>query len=166
MLLIGNLVALVGSLLMVSIGFIKDKKKILTVQCLQFGVLAAANLLLGAYAGAVSNGVSIVRNLAFFKVEATTPLKVFFVVLQLGLTLAGGVPAPIELLPILSTVIYTCSLDMKSIFRFKFVLILTQSLWVVYDFYYQNYAAFVFDLLTVSAHIFSVIQLKRDGKEA
>lgn len=69
-----------------------------------------------------------------------------------------------ELLPILSTVIYTCSLDMKSIYRFKFVLILTQSLWVVYDFYYQNYSAFAFDLLTVSAHIFSLIQLKRDGK--
>lgn len=94
MLLIGNLVSLVGSLLMVSIGFLKDKKKILLVQCLQFGVLAAANLLLGAYAGAVSNSVSILRNLAFFKVTATTPLKVFFIVLQLGLTLAGGASRP------------------------------------------------------------------------
>ncbi|MCD8353434.1 MAG: YgjV family protein [Clostridiales bacterium] len=165
-LLLGNFIAFLGSLLMVSIGFIKDKTKILLVQCLQFGLLATANLLLGAYAGAVSNAVGIARNLAFFKVAATTPLKVFFIVLQLGITLANGVPAPIEFFPILATVIYTCSLDLKNIFRFKYVLIFTQALWVIYDFYYWNYAAFAFDLLTISAHIYSIVSLKRNGNPA
>ncbi|MCD7929861.1 MAG: YgjV family protein, partial [Clostridiales bacterium] len=136
------------------------------VQCLQFGLLATANLLLGAYAGAVSNAVGIARNLAFFKVAATTPLKVFFIVLQLGITLANGVPAPIEFFPILATVVYTCALNMKNIFRFKGVLIFCQALWLVCDLVHRNYAAFVFDILTISSNVYSIVSLKRNGNPA
>ena len=38
--LLGNIVALIGAAIMVSTGFLKTKKQILTVQCFQFVVLS------------------------------------------------------------------------------------------------------------------------------
>ena len=56
--LLGNIVALIGAAIMVSTGFLKTKKQILTVQCFQFVVLSASNAILGAFTGITANAIS------------------------------------------------------------------------------------------------------------
>ena len=70
--LIANGVALVGALLMAGIGLLKKKEQILLVQCVQFAIQGAANLMLGGMTGLISNGVSIARNLFCLKFEYTS----------------------------------------------------------------------------------------------
>ena len=83
--LLGNIVALIGAAIMVSTGFLKTKKQMLTVQCFQFGVLSASNAILGAFTGITANVIGIARNLFCMKKEFTTPWKIVFIAAQLQL---------------------------------------------------------------------------------
>ena len=85
--LLGNFISLLGCFLMVVIGFLRKKSHILTAQCFQFGLLGLANLILGAASGFISGVVGITRNLVFSKVKSTLWLKIFFIALQVLLSL-------------------------------------------------------------------------------
>ena len=161
MLLLGNIAAFVGCILMVAIGLIKKKEHILAAQCFQFAFMGLGNLALGATAGVISNLVSILRNLVFAKVQSTTALKLLFIAVQAWLTVMIGGTALIEWLPVIAVVVYTWCLDIKSVVAFKLVILGTQVLWTVYDLHYRNYVAFTFDLLTMVSTVIGIIRIKK-----
>ena len=161
MLLLGNIAAFIGCIIMVAIGLVKKKEHILTAQCVQFAFMGLGNLALGASAGAVSNAVSIVRNLVFARVKNTTALKLIFIALQAVLTLLAGGTALIEWLPVTAVVVYTWCLDIKSDVGFKLVILGTQVLWTVYDLHYRNYVAFTFDILTMISTVIGIFRIKK-----
>lgn len=163
--LLGNALALVGSILMVLTGIIKNKKSILLAQCCQYLFFALANVVLKATSGAVSNFVSLARNLVVIKVPFTAPLKILFIVAQIALTFVWETQfAWIELLPILSTVAYTLSLSVKDTIRFKKIIIFISFVWICYDFYYGNYVSFAFDILAVFSNAVGIALIKKQRK--
>lgn len=162
MVLFGNLVSFLGCILMVAIGFIKKKEQILAAQCVQFALMGAGNLILGAMAGVISNGVSIIRNLLFTRVKGTPGLKLLFIAIQVALTLMMSGGALIEWLPVIAVVVYTWCLDLKSAVAFKVVIIGCQILWVVYDWHYLNYVAFAFDLMTIASTVMGIVMIRRE----
>lgn len=163
-LLLGNLVSLAGCLLMVAIGFVRKKERILGLQCIQFGIMCTGNLILGAWAGAIAGMVSIARNLAFFKREGTLKLKLLFIVIQLLLSWSSLQTGWLEWLPLLSTVLFTCFLDVKSEVLLKIVLIFAQSFWLVYDLCYRNYTTMIFDFLTMVSTTIGMVMILREKK--
>ena len=106
--LLGNIVALIGAAIMVSTGFLKTKKQMLTVQCFQFGMLSASNAILGAFTGITANVIGIARNLFCMKKEFTTPWKIVFIAAQLALLFAFNSDGWFGLLPAAATCVYTC----------------------------------------------------------
>ncbi len=164
MLLLGNIAAFIGCVIMVAIGLIKKKEHILTAQCFQFAFMGLGNLALGATAGFISNLVSIVRNLVFTRIRPTFALKIGFIAVQALLTLLIGGTALIEWLPVIAVVVYTWFLDIKNAVAFKLMIIGTQLLWTVYDLYYQNYVAFTFDLLTMVSTVIGIIRIKKEKR--
>ena len=66
-LIIGNIIALIGSILMIYAGVIKDKKGILLVQSLQVGLLGISNLVLGGISGFIINTINFIRNIICYK---------------------------------------------------------------------------------------------------
>ena len=162
MLFWGNLVSMVGCVLMVRIGFVRRKERILQLQCLQFGFLALGNLLLGAFSGFLSGVVGIVRNLMFFRVKHTALLKLLFIGVQSLLTFAAGWAGPVSLLPLISGGLFTWHMDTKSDIRLKNILILSQAMWAVYDWHYGNYVTFVFDILTVLSTLAGVARIRKE----
>ena len=163
-LVIGNLVSLAGCILMVAIGFVRRKERILGLQCVQFGIMAAANILMGAYSGAIAGFVGIVRNLVFTKKGGTLPLKLFFIAIQVLLSWTAIRSGWLEWLPILSTILFTCFLDVRSETRLKAVLVLAQLFWLVYDLCYQNYVAAAFDIFTVASNIAGIVMIRKAKK--
>ena len=147
--LLANIVSLIGCCLMVAVGFIKKKERILLVQCVQISFQGAAHLLLGAVGGFACSAVSIVRNLAFVKCKPTVHLKVGFIVVQVVMTLCLGAFTPIELIPIIATVVFNWFLDTDNPIVFKIANIIAQALWVFYDFYYGNYVSVAFGCMAV-----------------
>ncbi len=149
MLLFGNLMSMIGCVLMVLIGFVRKKERVLRLQCFQFGFLAAGNLILGAVSGFISGVISILRNLIFPKVKNVLGMKLVFVALQVVLTVLAGWAGPISLLPLAAGLLFTWFIDTKSDAQLKAVIIAAQVLWAVYDFHYRNFVAFTFDILTI-----------------
>ena len=162
--IIGNLISLVGCLLMVAIGFIRKKEHILAVQCLQFGIMGVGNLVLGAVSGTISNAVSIVRNLVFARWSSSLPLKVIFIILQVLLSLSALQSSPLEWLPLLAAAIFTWFLDTKSEVILKSVIIGTLLLWLVYDFCHLNYVAMTFDALSIVSNFIGILMLRKKTK--
>lgn len=162
---LANLVSMIGCIMMVGVGFLQKKRTILLVQCVQFGFLAAGNLLLGAMTGFVSGLVSIARNMVFLKWENTRLMKIAFVAVQLVLSLSVGIKGPVDWLPVLSAVLFTWFLDVKSEVRLKLVIIAAQSMWLVYDFVYLNYVTCAFDAMTIMSNAIGIGMIMRAGKE-
>lgn len=159
MLILGNALSLVGCAMMVAIGFVKKKEKILHYQCVQFGFMAAGNLVLGGMSGTIANVVGIFRNLAFAKNKGGWGLKARFILIQLVISFVCWIPDVFELLPIVATVIFVLFLDTKSDVLFKAINIVAMAMWVVYDFYNCNYVAFAFDILTIVSSALAMISL-------
>lgn len=166
LILIGNIISFLGCLLMVSIGFLKTKQQILGVQCLQFSLMGVSNFLLGGISGTISNLVSVVRNLVFFKAKVTIPLKLAFIALQVLLSLGTIRVSPLEWLPVLAAGAFTWFLDVKNEVTLKAVIIATFFLWVVYDLCHQNYVAMTFDILSIFSNAAGIFMILKAGKAA
>ena len=119
------------------------------------------NLLLGGTSGFISNMVGIARNLVFAKFRTTTALKIFFILLQLLLSLSSLGDGLISWLPIIAAAMFTWSLDTKSEAKLKEVIITTQVLWLIYDLYYRNYVATTFDVLTMGSNIIGFFMVRK-----
>ena len=66
---LGNIISLAGCIIMILIGFIKSKQKIMFAQCVQFTLQGISHMVLGGVSGAIGCAVSILRNIVFSKVK-------------------------------------------------------------------------------------------------
>ncbi|MBE7018051.1 MAG: YgjV family protein [Ruminococcaceae bacterium] len=154
--LIGNILSFAGCILMVLVGLIKDKGRILSTQCVQFALQAAANLTLGGISGFISNIVSLVRNLVYSRCKITLWLKIGFIALQLLLAFGSLGEGIVALLPITATVLFTWFLDTESGVKLKIVIISAQILWLIYDLLHLNYVAVAFDAFTMVSNVIGI----------
>ena len=164
--IVANIISIVSCTMMVLIGLIKNKNKILAAQCVQFTLMGVSHYLLGGMGGVWATVVSILRNLAFFKFKVTVPLKILFVALSVVLSLGTVTFNPITWLPILATSLFTWVIDSEDIIKFKNVMILTVCMWFVYDAVHLNFISAAFDAFTVFSTGYSVWQIKKEQKAA
>ena len=157
---IANIVSLLGCTLMVLIGFIKNKDKILKAQILQFCLMGISNFMLGGIGGAVANYLCIFRNIYISKRPCTAKVKLVFIFLQIALSVAAVSLNPITWFPIINTVLFTWYIDTKNIIWFKSIIIFTLVLWGIYDIYHLNYVSAAFDVFTVASTGYSILKIK------
>ena len=160
-LLIGNAVSMIGCFIMVAIGFLKKKSHILMAQSVQCAFMGAGNLILGGVSGFIANVVSILRNLVFAKCRVTLGLKLFFIALQVILSLGSLGDGLICWMPVLAAAVFTWFLDTKSESVLKLVILSTQVMWLTYDIYYRNYVATAFDLLTMGSNLIGFFMVRK-----
>ena len=79
---IGNIIALIASILMVLAGFQKKKKKILLIQIIQIALSVISNLVLGGYTGAIINAVSCVRDILCYKEKIGDKEKIIIIIIS------------------------------------------------------------------------------------
>ena len=167
--IIGNIICLAGSAVMVAVGFLKGRKKILAGQCLQYLILGGGNLVLGGISGAIADGVSIVRNLLSLKIQFNWILKVIFIGIQVALTAIFNNAGFVGWLPTLAACIFTWCVDTKNEILLKLLIILAQVMWAVYDLYFKNFSTMAFDIATVISNlagIFMILKAKKQKSES
>ncbi|MBQ1902548.1 MAG: YgjV family protein [Lachnospiraceae bacterium] len=176
LLLLGNILSFLGAMIMVLVGFVKSRKKILGAQVIQFILMGFGNLALGGVTAFITNMLSIVRNLICFRFRFTWPLKIGFIVAQVGLSVfallngQGSMPAgrdPFGIImwfPIIGTTLFTLFLDVQSDVKLKVVIVISQVFWLIYDFAIMNFASLTFDILTIISTIIGIVMILR-GKE-
>ena len=164
-LIIGNLIALIASLLMLYSGYIKKKEKIIFVQTIQIGLLVVSNIVLGGISGAIINAISLIRNILCYKDKLNKIWKIVLIILTASLTLLFNNLGFVGLLPLVSTVAYIWLMDMKDVINFKYLIIFTMTMWLIYDIYIMAYTAAIFDFGTIIANIISILQIKKKIKD-
>lgn len=104
--IIGNIIALIASILMVYSGMLKQKKKILYFQTVQIGMSVISNIILGGITGAIINALSMIRNILCYKNKLGLKEKIIITILAIILTFKFNNLGYIGLLPLISTVSY------------------------------------------------------------
>ena len=160
-LIIGNIIALIGSILMVYVGVIKDKKGILFVQSLQIALLAISNLVLNGISGFIINTINFIRNIICYKEALSLKVKILLSIISIILTIYFNNHGLLGYLPLISGFIYLWFMTVKDVIKFKILIIVSVVFWLIYDFIIQSYTASVFDLITIIISSISVIKLKR-----
>ena len=67
MIIIANIIGFIASIIMVYIGIIKNKKKIIFIELIDMFLLTISNIMLGGITAAIINILSIIRNTLCYK---------------------------------------------------------------------------------------------------
>ena len=159
---IGNVVALIASIIMVYTGYIKNKNRIIFVQTIQIILMVISNLILGGLTGAISNIVGCIRNILCYKDKLNKVAKIILIVVAIILSFSFNNLGLLGLLPLISTVTYIVLMDIKDVVKFKYLIIFTMILWFVYDLYIKSYTSACFDFMTLVVSVISIVQIKNN----
>lgn len=159
--IIGNIIALIASILMVLAGLQKKKKKILFIQIIQIALSVISNLVLGGYTGAIINALSCVRDILCYKDKMGTKEKIIIIIIAVGLSLVFNNLGWIGLLPLVATVVYIIFMNTKDVVRFKILIIFSMIMWLIYDLYIKSYTSGVFDFMSVIANLIAILQIRK-----
>ena len=159
---IGNVVALIASIIMVYTGYIKNKNRIIFVQTIQIILMVISNLILGGLTGAISNIVGCIRNILCYKDKLNKVAKIILIVVAIILSFSFNNLGILGLLPLISTVTYIVLMDIKDVVKFKYLIFFTMILWFVYDLYIKSYTSACFDFMTLVVSVISIVQIKNN----
>lgn len=158
--IIGNIIALIASILMVYSGMLKQKKKILYFQTVQIGMLVISNIILGGITGAIINALSMIRNILCYKNKLGLKEKIIITILAIILTFKFNNLGYIGLLPLISTVSYIWLMNIKDVRKFKLLIIFTMLMWLIYDVVIKSYTSAIFDFMNIIANMLTLLQIK------
>lgn len=159
-LIIGNIIALIASLLMVYSGMLKQKKKILYFQTIQIGLSVISNLILGGISGAIINAISLIRNILCYKDKLKTKGKIVITLLATILILKFNNLGLLGFLPLISTVTYIWLMNIKNIKKFKILIAFTMLMWFIYDLAIKSYTSAAFDALNIIVNLVTIFKIK------
>ena len=163
--IIGNIIAFIASIIMVYSGYIKDKKKILYAQTIQIGLFILSNIVLGGITGAIINVLNCIRNILCYKERLNNIVKIVLIVIATILTICFNNLGIIGLLPLASMILYVLFMNTKDVVKFKYLILSTMVLWLIYDFSIKSYVSTCFDILTIVTNIISIIQINKRNKK-
>lgn len=158
--IIGNIIALIASILMVYYGMLKQKKKILYFQTVQIGMSVISNIILGGITGAIINALSMIRNILCYKNKLGLKEKIIITILVIILTFKFNNLEYIGLLPLISTVSYIWLMNTKDVRKFKLLIIFTMLMWLIYDVVIKSYTSAIFDFMNIIANMLTLLQIK------
>ena len=99
---IGNIIALLGSILMTYSGLLKNKQTIIIVQTIQIILFIISNLILGGITGAIINLISCIRNILCYKDKLNKKAQAFILTFATIFSLMFNNLALVGLLPLIS----------------------------------------------------------------
>ena len=162
--LLGNALSFIASVIMILMGFIKKKDRFLLAQCGMNAFFIAGNLFLGGISGAIANAVTMTRNIVCLKWNLNRTLKIVFIALQIGLVLLSGTDSLVMWLPIIGNCVFTWYMDSEDMALFKGIVIGSQFLWGIYDFYIMNYATVPLDVCSCITNAFAMAAIMKSRK--
>ena len=157
--IIGNIIALIASLLMVYSGLVRKKEKIIYIQTIQMLMFVLSNAVLGGITGIITNIFGCIRNMLCYKKKLKNKEKIMLVVITSIFSLFFNNLGLWGLLPLISTVVYTLLIDLKDVVKFKILVISTVILWFIYDIYIQSYTSAIFDFMTIITNTIAIYKL-------
>lgn len=162
---IANIIDFAAAMVQIASGVVQEKKKILFFQTLQIGMQTVSMTMLQAYTGAVSNVISVIRNVLAVKEKLGLPAKLLLIAAQLALTIFFGDGTIVSWLPFIVCTVYILLMDMKNPIAFKILVTSTFAPWVIYYLVYRSYTGAFFAAATIVANIVSLTHMIRESRK-
>lgn len=163
-LITGNILGLAASVVMTFAGVVKDKKYLLLVMCLQYLLLGSANFCLGAYSAVVTCCCGLCMNILTLNQRFDTKMKILFSVAETVFIFIVNRDGLVGLLPLLPVLAVIWTLDVKNTAVLKAAIAAGMVLWAIFDFNYQNYTTFCFDVVTLVTNLVGIYRIYRGKK--
>lgn len=163
-LVIGNIFTLIASILMLKQGLIREKDRIIYLQSLQFVFYMIGDAILGGFAGALVNAINILRNVFYYKNKLRKKKIIIMSIFLLIFTIFINKLGVIGYFPSLIFIICAIILKTENIYKIKILMILSLSLWIVYDFKIQAYTSMLFEIFGVITNILFFVKLKYNSR--
>lgn len=158
---IANIIAILGCILMVAVGYIKNKKSALIVQVIQMILLSITDLLLGSITGTLINILGIIRNILCYKNSLSKISIALIIIASVYFGYSHNTLGFIGLLPIINNIVFIIFINTKSKVGFKILIIFSMILWFIHDLYIKSYVTALFDIFTIISSVISIIQIKK-----
>lgn len=152
----GNLIMLLGSVVMVFSGLAKEKNSAVILQTVQIGIMSFGMVVLGSFGCAVINLFSCARNILSYKGKLNCMMKACLVVFSTGISLFVNNRGLIGILPIICFILYTLFMNTEDFVKFKLLVIAGSALFLVHDFCVKSYTSALFDAFTIIASVLSI----------
>lgn len=160
--ILSNIIALIASILMVIGGLFKSKKTCLIVQSIQLLITIIVSCMLGAISAIIVNGISIFRNILTYKNKLNSVIKIVMNIIVFTLTIIFAKNI-VDLFPFIAFFIYTIILDKLNDIQFKWLNNIVMILWTIYDFSFQAYIFFIFDILFIVTNNIALFKLYKEN---
>lgn len=164
-LLIGNILCFIAASIMMLMGMIKDRIKFIEAQSVMNIVYIAGYAFLKGTSGIIVNIVTLTRNIICLKWKMTTPIKLIFILGQVVIGLFMGTHGIIAWLPVISCSAFTWYMDCEDAVKLRCVIVVTQMLFILYDWSVKAYTGFIFDILATITNTISLVTLIKERKE-
>ena len=158
--IIGNIIGLIGSILMVYGGSVRKREKAIIIQTIQMSILSLNNLILGSISGFIINIINIIRNILSYKEKLYKPVITIIIIISTLLTIKFNALGLIGYLPLINSIIFILFMNNKSDIGFKILTIIYVIFWLVHDIYIKSYTTAFFDVLTILTSFYAIITLK------
>lgn len=162
--ILGNIIALIASLMQFVVGIIKNREKALYMQTVQYTTFAISTFILGGFSGTIANIISIVRNILTYNEKLTKVAIVIIILISAVLTFVFNNLGLLGLLPLINTIIYTAFINVKDPLKFKILFTITIILWLVYDIAIKSYSSAIFDICTITGSLIAAYQIYKNNK--
>ena len=160
-----NIIDFIASMIQTVSGFVTQRRKILLWQSVQLGLQSISMILLGAFTGAVSNVLSVARNILCYYDKVNRPVKAILIAVQFLLTLIVGDGSVISWMPFIVCTIYIIFMTETDPIRFKLLVTLTFIPWIFYYLIYKSYTGSFFAAATTVTNIISLTRMIREKRE-
>lgn len=165
MVILGNVVGLAASTLMVYIGILKKKKKILFLQCIELSLYVICDIILGGISGIIINSLAMLGNILGYNNKLNLVSKIILTITSTILIIIFNKAGILGYFPLACMILYLWTLDIKNIIVFKSFLLLIMVFWGIYDYSIKSYVASLFDIFTIITIIISMVQIKKVKKK-
>lgn len=160
----GNVIALIGCIFMVFVGYAKDNKTTIIMQTIQIFFLGMSSLVLGSIPAVISNWGAIPRNFIVLHKKYTMPVKIVYTIAITAFAVYANNVGWIGALPILATFIFCLALDTPNKKQLKLIIMGTLIMWFIHDVFIQSYTSAVFDVLTFISSVAGYFRKNEEEK--
>ena len=162
--IIANIFGLISALILIYMGSIKEKNKVLKFQIAQTTFGSLCDLILGGIPSVITNILTIIRNALVTKNKFNKIYMWIFIITASALIIYFNKLGFIGYIPLANFIFYTLYIDTDSNIVFKYVFIISMITWLIYDFLIMAYSSAIFDLFTVLVAVITLFKMKKEAK--
>ena len=166
MMILGNCISLGASICLAASCCAKSRESAYRLQAAESGVLCVSYLVFNAWAGLITQALSVIRNLLVVRGKYTARLMVVFTVLAVALGVAVNDRGLIGLLPVAATVQLTlCNHFCRTMVQVKLSFLVNAFQWLAFSFCIGDYVNTCTQVVVMTLCVVSLVRLNRKEKQ-